>query len=125
VAGNIGTAVRNTIQGIGTGNRDRILSGCVENGVFRKNNLKELRQMRRKLDSESGKAIYGKRKYSVEPPFGHTKSIMGFTGFQLRGKQKVTAEFKLVSIAHNLRKIWFHLKANGKNLAEMCPAPGC
>jgi transposase len=86
---------------------------------------KELRQMRCKLDSESGKAIYGKRKYTVEPPFGHIKSIMGFTGFQLRGKQKVTAEFKLVSIAHNLRKIWFHLKANGKNLAEMCPAPGC
>jgi len=76
-------------------------------------------------DSESGKAIYGKRKYSVEPPFGHIKSIMGFTGFQLRGKQKVTAEFKLVSIAHNLRKIWFHLKTNGKNLAEMCPTPGC
>ena len=86
---------------------------------------KELRQMRRKLDSELGKAIYGKRKYSVEPPFGHIKSIMGFTCFQLRGKQKVTAEFKLVSIAHNLRKIWFYLKSNGNKLADMCPAAGC
>ena len=81
--------------------------------------------MRQKLDSESGKAIYGKRKYTVEPPFGHIKSIMGFTCFQLRGKQKVTGEFKLVSIAHNLRKIWFYLKASGSNLSEMCPAPGC
>ena len=81
--------------------------------------------MRRKLDSESGKAIYGKRKCSVEPSFGHIKSIMGFTCFQLRGKQKVTGEFKLVSIAHNLRKIWFYLKASGSNLSEMCPAPGC
>lgn len=86
---------------------------------------KELRQMRRKLDSESGRAIYGKRKYSVEPPFGHIKSIMGFTSFQLRGNRKVAGEFKLVSIAHNLRKIWLYLKSNQKNLAEMCPAAGC
>ena len=81
--------------------------------------------MRRKLDSETGKAIYGQRKYTVEPPIGHIKSIMGFTGFQLRGKPKVTAEFKLVSIAHNLRKIWFYLKASGSDLLEMYPAPGC
>ena len=81
--------------------------------------------MRRKLDSESGKAIYGKRKCSVEPSFGHIKSIMGFTFFQLRGKQKVTGEFKLVSIAHNLRKIWLYLKSNGKKLLEVYAAPGC
>jgi transposase len=86
---------------------------------------KELRQMRQKLDSESGKAIYGKRKYTVEPPFGHIKSIMGFTSFLLRGNQKVTGEFKLVSIAHNLRKIWLYLKANQQNLAGMYPAAGC
>ena len=86
---------------------------------------KELRQMRQKLDSESGKAIYGKRKYSVEPPFGHIKSIMGFTSFLLRGNQKVTGEFKLVSIAHNLRKIWLYLKTNQQNLAEVCPKAGC
>jgi transposase len=85
---------------------------------------KELRQMRRKLDSETGKAIYGQRKYTVEPPIGHIKSIMGFTGFQLRGKPKVTAEFKLVSIAHNLRKIWLYLKSSGDNLAQMCLAAG-
>ena len=67
---------------------------------------KELRQMRRKLDSEAGRAIYCQRKHVVEPPFGHIKSIMGFTSFSLRGGPKVKAEFKLVSIAHNLRKIW-------------------
>ena len=85
---------------------------------------KELRKMRRKLDSESGKAIYGQRKYVVEPPFGHIKSIMGFTSFMLRGLKKVKAEFKLVSTAHNLRKIWLYLKANGKTLAGMCFVPG-
>jgi hypothetical protein len=86
---------------------------------------KELRQMRQKLNSESGKAIYGKRKYTVEPPFGHIKSIMGFTSFMLRGKQKVTGEFKLISIAHNLRKIWLYLKVNQENLAGMCPVLEC
>jgi transposase len=85
---------------------------------------KELRQMRQKLDSESGKAIYRKRKYTVEPPFGHIKSIMGFTSFLLRGKQKVKGEFKLVTIAHNLRKVWLYLKFNNKSIAGMCPAPG-
>ena len=61
--------------------------------------------MRSKLDSESGKAIYGKRKHIVEPVFGQIKAIMGFTGFNLRGLIKVGAEFELVAIAHNLKKI--------------------
>ena len=84
---------------------------------------KQLRQMRHKLDSETGKAIYSQRKYVAEPPFGHIKSIMGFTSFSLRGGPKVKAEFKLVSIAHNLRKIWLVLKSSGKTLADMCPSP--
>lgn len=45
----------------------------------------KLKQMRSRLDSESGKAIYGKRKHIVEPVFGQIKAIMGFTGFNLRG----------------------------------------
>ena len=85
---------------------------------------KELRQMRQKLDSKAGKAIYGKRKHTVEPPFGHIKTIMGFTSFMLRGIDKVRGEFKLVSTAHNLRKVWLYLKANQQNLAGMCPAVG-
>ena len=85
---------------------------------------KELHQMRQKLDSASGKAIYGKRKYTVEPAFGHIKSIMGVTCFLLRGQQKVRGEFKLIAIAHNLRKIWLHVKAGGKMPAGICPALG-
>jgi len=81
--------------------------------------------MRQKLDSNTGKAIYAKRKYTVEPPFGHIKSIMGFTSFMLRGIDKVKGEFKLVSTAHNLRKIWLYLKANQQNLTGMCPVAGC
>ncbi len=79
--------------------------------------------MRQKLDAETGQAIYGQCKYTVEPPFGHIKSIMGFTSFSLRGEAKVKAEFKLLSTAHNLRKIWLYLKAHRKNLAQMCLVP--
>jgi len=86
---------------------------------------KELRQMRQKLDSDSGKAVYAKRKYIAEPPFGHIKSIMGFTSFMLRGIHKVKGEFKLVSTAHNLRKIWLCLKHQRKNMADILVEVGC
>jgi hypothetical protein len=49
---------------------------------------------------------------------------MGFTSFMLRGLKKVKGEFKLVTMAHNLRKIWVYLKANVKTLAKMCLVPG-
>jgi transposase len=65
----------------------------------------KIKQMRLKLDSESGKTIYAKRKVIIEPVFGQIKAAMGFTGFMLRGLKKVNSEFKLVAIAHNLRKI--------------------
>lgn len=84
---------------------------------------KELGDMRRKLDSPAGKAIYDQRKYVVEPPFGHIKAIMGFTSFMLRGLEKVKTEFKLVSIAHNLRKICQFLKETGRTIGETCPVP--
>jgi hypothetical protein len=42
----------------------------------------------------------------------------------LRGLKKVKGEFKLVATAHNLRKIWLYLKANGKTLTGIFPAPG-
>lgn len=73
--------------------------------VWRRPVDKKIKAMRSKLDSEFGKAIYSKRKHIVEPVFGHIKAVLGFTGFRLRGLKKVNAEFKLVSIAHNLKKI--------------------
>lgn len=66
---------------------------------------KKIKAMRLKLDSQAGKAIYAKRRHIVEPVFGHIKNIIGFTGFHLGGLKKVNAEFKLVAIAHNLKKI--------------------
>ena len=74
-----------------------------------------IKAMRSKLDSDTGKAIYAKRRHIVEPVFGHIKAVIGFTGFHLRGLQKVNGEFKLVAIAHNLKKIsrWGYKKGCG------------
>lgn len=77
----------------------------------------KIKQMRLKLDSESGKSIYGKRKVIIEPVFGQIKAAMGFTGFMLRGLKKVNSEFKLVAIAHNLRKISKYVYKEGIDLA--------
>jgi transposase len=81
-----------------------------------------IKKMRTKLDSESGKAIYAKRKHIIEPVFGHMKSVLGFTGFNLRGLQKVKAEFKIVAIAHNLKKISKYAYKKGIGLIPIAAA---
>lgn len=61
--------------------------------------------MKAKLESEAGKARYKKRKQTVEPVFGIIKSAMGFTRFHLRGIPKVAAEWLLVALAYNCRRL--------------------
>jgi transposase len=62
-------------------------------------------EMKAKLESEDGKALYKKRKQTVEPVFGIVKSAMGFRHFSLRGLAKVATEWTLVSLAYNCRRI--------------------
>lgn len=64
-----------------------------------------IRDMRKKLDTPDGKVIYAKRKAIVEPALGNIKQNFGFRQFLLRGLKKVKAEFSLVAIAHNIKKI--------------------
>ncbi|MGH8749718.1 MAG: IS1182 family transposase [Burkholderiales bacterium] len=61
--------------------------------------------MKAKLETEDGKARYKKRKETVEPVFGIIKSAMGFTRFHLRGLQNVAAEWLLVALAYNCRRL--------------------
>ncbi|HZX12300.1 MAG TPA: transposase, partial [Candidatus Nanoarchaeia archaeon] len=42
----------------------------------------------------------------VEPVIGNIKQNLGFREFLLRGLQGTRIEMNLVSIAHNLGKIW-------------------
>jgi hypothetical protein len=44
----------------------------------------------------------------VEPVFGQVKHGRGFRQFLLRGRKKMRAEWRLVSLTHNLLKLWRH-----------------
>ena len=61
--------------------------------------------MAAKLQSEQGKAAYRKRKWIAEPPNGWVKNVLGFRQFSMRGLHRVTAEWKLVCMALNLRRM--------------------
>ena len=61
--------------------------------------------MHYRLKTVEGKAIYAKRKSTVEPVFGVIKQVMGFRQFLLRGLEAVTGEWTLVCIAYNLKRL--------------------
>jgi transposase len=61
--------------------------------------------MAEKLRSPEGQAAYRKRKWIAEPPNGWIKSVLGFRQFSMRGLHRVTAEWKLVCTALNLRRM--------------------
>jgi transposase len=67
-------------------------------------NAKE--KMQHKLRSATGKMLYAARKHIVEPVFGQIKSARGIRKFLLRGLKKVSAEWQLICLTHNLLKIW-------------------
>jgi transposase len=62
--------------------------------------------MKRKLKTETGEALYRKRKAVVEPVFGQIKAARGIRAFLLRGLVKVSAEWKLICATHNLLKLF-------------------
>lgn len=61
--------------------------------------------MERKLRRAGRRSRYRLRKQIVEPVFGQIKAALGFTQFLLRGLFKVRGEWRLISTAHNLRKL--------------------
>jgi transposase len=65
-----------------------------------------LLKMREKLQTEEGRRLYNKRKSTSEPGFGIIKSAMGFRQCLLRGLEKVTGEWSLVTLAYNFRRLW-------------------
>lgn len=64
--------------------------------------------MRRVLQSEAGRALYSKRKYSIEPVFGQIKGNRRLDRFQRRGRAAVRSEWRLIAATHNLLKLHNH-----------------
>lgn len=61
---------------------------------------------RHRLRTQAGKALYAKRKSTVEPVFGIIKHVMGFRQFLLRGLRAVQGEWALVCIGWNLKRLF-------------------
>jgi transposase len=61
--------------------------------------------MAAKLQTNEARAAYRRRKWIAEPPNGWIKNVLGFRQFSLRGLHRVRAEWKLVCLALNLRRM--------------------
>jgi transposase len=62
--------------------------------------------MRDKLLTTAGEAVYKMRKAVVEPVFGQIKERRGLRGFSMRGLEKVSAEWQIICLTHNLLKLF-------------------
>jgi len=62
--------------------------------------------MEHRLRTRAGKALYAKRKSTVETVFGIIKQVLGFRQFLLRGLQAVQGEWALVCIGWNLKRLF-------------------
>lgn len=85
---------------------DRLIAlGKDPAGTARANDSEQRKQMRARLTSPDGKALYAKRSHTVEPVFGQIKHGRGLRGFTRRGLDAVNAEWQLMTSTHNLLKL--------------------
>jgi transposase/predicted transcriptional regulator len=61
--------------------------------------------MAEKMTTEPACTAYRRRKWLAEPPNGWIKNVLGFRQFSMRGLHKAQAEWKLVCMALNLRRM--------------------
>ena len=62
-------------------------------------------RMKHRLKTRKGRKLYALRKQTVEPVFGIIKSVMCFRQFMLRGLAAVQGEWKLVTMAWNIKRM--------------------
>lgn len=114
----IGDSQRRTSTGFEQNHRKYQAKNCNNyplNGGCHKakgNRITEINVNLNRLKDKSHQLLYSelgidqrkKRCYDVEPVFGNFKHNHGFKRFMLSGKEKVTIEWGLITIAHNIRK---------------------
>ncbi len=61
--------------------------------------------MKKRIDTDEGKAIYSHRMSVIEPVFGNIEVNKGLNRFMLRGKRKVEGQWKLYCMVHNIEKL--------------------
>ena len=68
-------------------------------------NATAVEAMQHRLQTQEGKAVYAKRKATVETVIGIVKEVLGFRQFLLRGLNSVQGEWSLVCIGWNLKRM--------------------
>jgi hypothetical protein len=58
-----------------------------------------------KMQSDEGRSAYRRRKWLAEPPNGWIRNVLGLRQFSMHGLHRVQAEWKLVCMALNLRRM--------------------
>jgi Transposase DDE domain len=64
--------------------------------------------MKRKIDSDGGRRLYGRRIATVEPVFANLRHHKKLDRFTLRGQTKVDTQWKLYCLVHNIEKLAQH-----------------
>src|SRR5881394_1155678 len=67
--------------------------------------------MRRVLATDTGGALYARRKAMIEPVFADTKFNRRVDRFLRRGRAAARSEWRLTNATHNLLKLWRHTTA--------------
>ena len=78
----------------------------------------QVRNLREKVTTESGKAIYKRRKGIIEPIFGRWQHNWGIRRLRLRGLAGFSIELHLLAIAHNLTKLYRFQQSYGQATAR-------
>ena len=65
-------------------------------------------RMKRAIDAERGRELYGQRFATVEPVFGNLRANKRLNRFTLRGRKKVDTQWKLYCLVHNIEKLAHH-----------------
>ncbi|CAA0121200.1 Uncharacterised protein [BD1-7 clade bacterium] len=65
-----------------------------------------LDRMRAIIDSEAGRMQYAKRMWTIEPVFANITSNKRLNKLSLRGKDKVTSQWQMFCMVHNIEKLW-------------------
>ena len=77
--------------------------------LTRKTPASHTQTMRQRIDSPSGRSLYGRRFATVEPVFANIRHNKRLNRFTLRGKTKVDGQWKLFALVHNIEK-WAKLR---------------
>lgn len=69
-------------------------------------NLSPLQQIEHKVGTPTGRSIYRRRSQTIEPVFGQIKGARNLGKLRMRGFDLANCEWKLITLTHNLLKLF-------------------